>query len=564
MSVANRINARGVTRRLGVVVLALVTMSWIALPDASTAAATTTGPVVVDSSYPTSTSAGVAGVVTGGGSPLAGVTVTAIAAATGTALRSVKTDPSGAFRIGSLPASQVKVRAVLAGWLTAFAYGKSTLASADVFILRAGQTLRLTSRIMLTREAVMEGDVMGFSQNYDDPLGGVTVTAFNAVTGAALRSVKTAGTGGQWGHFRLGALAAGQVKVRLAAPGWLTVFVGGASTWATAAVVTVRAGRTTDVGLQAMQGEAVLEGQVLGWMDPLGNATVTVFDGATGKALRSVTTDGSGYYRIDKLAAGDVKVRATKAGWLPSFANGKSTLAGADVFTLVSGVTLKQQWDPMVLYLDLTPGAVLEGGEVFGFSYDPNNGWDGPLPFVTATVLDAATGKALGSAQTDGLGKYRIAGLPAGQVKVRLTRPGWLTVFAGGGSTLATAAVFTLQAGQTTGASGATMYAEAVVQGQVLGQMDPLGAATVTVLDAASGKALRSVTADGSGQFRIDRLAAGDVKVRATKAGWLPSFANGKSTLAGADVFTLVAGQTLSQQWDPLVMYLDLTPGPVS
>ena len=96
----------------------------------------------------------------------------------------------------------------------------------------------------------------------------------------------------------------------------------------------------------------------------------------------------------------------------------------------------------------------------------------------------------------------------------------------------------------------------AAIQGQVLADMDPIGYATVTVFDAHTGKALKSVTTNGEGDYRVDGLPAVQIKVRASLQGWLASYANGTYSLATADVFALHAGQTLTQSWDPVVVYL--------
>ena len=396
--------------------------------------------------------------------------------------------------------------------------------------------------------------ISGVVTGAGNPLEGARVTAINAATGAAVKSGSTDATG----TFRICGLAPGGVKLRISKAGWLTSFAVGKPTLARATVFTLKGGQYLRVpGTLVLTAEAAIEGEVLGWMDPLEGATVSVLDADTGQVLKSITADI--YYHIGGLAAGRIKVRASKAGWLTSYANGRYTSASADVFTLQAGQTLHQDWDPMVLYLDLTPEAVFEGS-VMGINDDPAAGWDDPLPGVTVTVFDAATGQHLKSVSTDALGNYRIGGLSGGQYKIRASKAGWLTSFAVSHPALTTADVFALNAGSHLLLPGIVLYAEAVIQGQVLGEMDPLGHARVTVFDASTGTALKSVTCDGSGYYRLDGLAAGAIKVRATKSGWLPSFANGKATLAGADVFTLYPGQVLRQQWDPMVLYLDLAP----
>lgn len=309
----------------------------------------------------------------------------------------------------------------------------------------------------------------------------------------------------------------------------------------------------------ASGGTSAIQGQVLGTMDPLGSATVTVFDAATGAKVASVVTDGDGYYRIDGLPATAVKVRATKAGWITSWANGRQTKATADVFQLSPGRTLSQSWDPMVLYLDLLRPGVLSG-DVLAINDDPAAAFDDPLPGVLVTAYDAATGGKVRSTRTDTAGSWRITNLRGGDYKVRAAKAGWLNGWADGGTSKATADVISLCWTCTQQVPTLVLYAPATIQGQVLGWMDPLGDAKVSVFDAVTGTKLRTSYADSSGSYRITNLRPGRITVRGSKVGWNPSWANGRPSKATADSFVLWAGRTLSQSWDPMVLYLDLTP----
>lgn len=309
---------------------------------------------------------------------------------------------------------------------------------------------------------------------------------------------------------------------------------------------------------------SAIAGQVLSWMDPIGYVKVTVFDAATGAALRSGWTDGEGNYLIGGLPATAVQVRATKAGYLDAWASGASSRVGADVYTLVAGETLRQTWDAdMVLYLDLAPESVVTGS-VMGFNDWIVSPWDDPLPGVKVTVYSAATGAALGAATTDSFGVFRIGKLPSGDVKVRAAKAGWLTTWAMGHSTRATADVFTLQPFQPIDLGMLTMYAPAAIEGQVLSAMDPIvGDVTITVFDAVSGAAVGSGVSDAAGYYRVDQLPPGSIKVRASKPGYITNWANsfGHVTRDTATVFTLVPGQVLAQTWSPEAnLYLDIQP----
>lgn len=189
---------------------------------------------------------------------------------------------------------------------------------------------------------------------WDDPLAGVKVTVVTGDTGAALGSATTDASGA----FRIGKLPVGLVKVRASASGWSTSWAPGIRTRAEGAVYQVRGGQVTTIELISFFAPAAMEGQVLSQMDPIGPATVTVYDASTRRVIASVTTNGEGHYRIEGLWADwntRVKVRASKDGFTPNWADSyaQNTWDTATVFTLSPGVTLRQTWSgpPPSLYL---------------------------------------------------------------------------------------------------------------------------------------------------------------------------------------------------------------------
>ncbi|NTW42742.1 MAG: carboxypeptidase regulatory-like domain-containing protein, partial [Cellulomonadaceae bacterium] len=399
--------------------------------------------------------------------------------------------------------------------------------------------------------AAVEGQVLGWM----DPLGGATVTVYDAHTGAVLGQQVL----GEWEYeYHIGGLPPGDVKVGATRPGWVADFADNADTFEQARVFTLVAGQTLTQSWDPMllyidlTPGAVVEGSVVRNGSPVVGATVDIL-GATGSTVLATTTsDATGAFRIDGLAAGDVRVRASKAG-LP-------TVFGRGGYPDANGLYLLQPYlitGPVVL--DMSTGVVLQG-TVRGVN--ETIAFDGPLQGARVTAYDPATGIAVGSVLTDANGAYRFASLPATQVTLRIGKTGYLRTFAYGHDSLATADVIQLTPGSTVTANEVTIYAEAAIEGQVLGQFDPLGGATLTVFDAGTGKVLRSVTlGEWEYEYHIGGLPAGDIKVRAAKAGYLPAFAGGTS-LATADVYTIVSGQTLSQTWDEqMILYLDLAPG---
>jgi len=383
------------------------------------------------------------------------------------------------------------------------------------------------------------------------------VSLYNADTNAKIGTTTT----NTKGTFTVTGITVPRVKVGVFKAGWATTYAFDKHTLASANIIWLGSGQKLTLPKAiTLYPEAAIEGQVLGWMDPVSHAKVTVYSADTGTAFASTDADVEGNYRIGGLPAGHFKVGATSPGWLPGFANGKSTLASADAFALSFGQTLREQWDPAVLYIDLDMAGVVDGS-VMGIDNDPVWGWDDPLGGVTVSVLNASTGAVLGTATTNSLGDYSVGGLPRGEIKVRFSKAGWLTTYADGKYTLATAGVYHLESFYGLHLGQLVIYGQPAVMGQVLGTFDPLGGATVTVYDATTGKALKSVTLGPSQyDYHIGGLPTGPIKVGASAPGWLPGFADHMPDLASARVFTLEPGNTLMQSWSPMSLYIDLTP----
>lgn len=481
--------------------------------------------------------------------PVAGAKVTVVVAATGKALGTAVADAYGRFRVGRLPAGQVRVKATATGWLAGWAPNNPS-GEIHTFDVSAGRTTAIGD-LRLYAPATVHGDVLS---NFDPIPGTANLTVFNADTHKAIRSL-TVET-----HFRIDGLAPGRIQLRVTKDGYL-------DRWS--AVITVEPGQVLGPDwanggvLMQLTPAAVVAGQVMGfsvnpvspWDDPVAGVKVTVVDAATGAGLGSALTDAGGNFSIGKLAAGQVKVKAAKTGWLTSWAPGKRTRAGGATFLTVAGETTA------IGTLALYAPAALEGQVL---------SWMDPVGDVKVTVFDADTRAVLGAVISDGSGRYRVDGLWPGRVKVSASKPGYITNWADSTArgSWSTATVFTLEPGQLLQQSWSgspSLYLdivkEVVVKGQVLGDFDPLAGATVTVFDATTGVALRSATTDSGGYYRIGQInpwGVADIQVRATKTGWRTSWANGAWTRATADRFPIAPGAVIEQSWDPLTLYLDL------
>jgi hypothetical protein len=412
-----------------------------------------------------------------------------------------------------------------------------SVATLLVALISSGAAAATSTPAVASGTSSVAGEVMGFSYEpgpaIDDPLPGVQVSVLSATTGILLGSAVTDASG----NFRVSGLPAVPVKVKGAKTGWLTTYFNRAYSWASADVIPLAAGRTSTLpGALGMDAEAVVQGQVLSWMDPISGATVTVLDAATGRPIRSVIADVSGYYRIGGLHAGTIKVRASKAGYLTGYADVTQSLAAATVYKLVAGQTLSQLWSPSpFLYLDLTPEAAVQGQVL---------GWMDPLGGATVTAFDAVTGKAIRSVTADVDGYFRIGSLSSGTIKVRATKAHWITAFADSKKSLATADVFTVEANQTLALSwdALDLQPAAVVVGTVRASGRhgrPLAGARVVVLDARTGAVLRSTITSARGTYRFCGLTSyAPIKVRASARGFVTGYYGGAHRFRDAAVIT--------------------------
>ena len=402
-----------------------------------------------------------------------------------------------------------------------------------------------------TASAVSTATMKGTVTSAGVPLAGVNVTVFDATTRGALKGAFTDGAGA----YRLtGVPTAAPVKVKFSKATYLTNFAVLRSTWATATAFTLTPGGTKTLPNQTMTKEAVITGSVLSNMDPIDNYTISVYNADTHALIKSVFVAGA-QYLVAGLPPVRIEVKAAKPGADPGWSG---------PYQLHPGEVLSENWFTGTLVFDLSPGGTLTGS-VLGINNDPVNGWDDPLAGVTVTVLNARTGALVASGTTAGDGTFTISPVATDstpwpvptvdQIRVRLSKPGWVTLDAGTFPCPLAYRTAILDLGTQ------TMYGRPAIQGQVLSGGNPLGGARVIVYDAATNKVLASKTTDANGAYRIVNLPVTKVKVGASKTGYYSSYANDKRYLSQANVFQLVAGQTLVQTWVPVrVLSLDLTP----
>jgi hypothetical protein len=335
-----------------------------------------------------------------------------------------------------LPAGQVTVRVKAAGLAAVYA-PNSPPGEVVRFDVQAGAETDVgVVRVYST------ATVYGYIVWHMDPISQPSeVTVFNARTGRTIRTVTVPPDG----SFELDGLQPGRIRVRVRAEGFLDSWWG---------PVTLRAGQvlgpnwSDGAAVFELVPEGVLTGRVMGfnndplagWDDPLGGVHVSVVSTATGTVLGRAVTDAGGEFRIGRLPAGPVQVRAAVPAWdTTSWAPDQPTRLTGEVYQVASEETV-----------DVGTIRVFAAATITGTVRSATR----PVARAKVTVFDAVTRKAIASTRTRADGRYTLTGLWTGesrQVKVRASRAGYRTAWADSapGSSWATATVFTLSPGTT-------------------------------------------------------------------------------------------------------------------
>ncbi|QNP74627.1 carboxypeptidase regulatory-like domain-containing protein [Streptomyces roseirectus] len=394
--------------------------------------------------------------------PAPGITVTLIDPATGNTIRTTTTGTDGKYLFDKLPDGSYKVcfsKPDGYQWTK-----KDAGASGDDSVVDPATgcspevTLGPANRSDLTLDAGLTplnklGDYVWYDENGngiqdpdEKPAPGIPVKLIDTTTG---QTVKTTTTGTD-GKYLFDNLPDGSYKVCFTAPDdyRFTKQNAGASgddsvvdpaTGCSDPVVLGPANRadlTQDAGLTPLNklGDYV-------WYDENGNGIqdpgekpasgipVKLVDPATGKTLKTTTTDADGKYLFDKLPDGSYKVCFTApAGY--QFTKQNAGASGNDsVADRKTGCSAPVTLGPgnradLTLDAGLTPLNKL-GDYVW---YDDNaNGiqdrGEKPASGVTVKLVDPATGKTLRTTKTNAQGKYLFDNLPDGKYKVCFVKP---------------------------------------------------------------------------------------------------------------------------------------------
>jgi hypothetical protein len=373
------------------------------------------------------------------------------------------------------------------------------------------------------------------------PLEHICATALEESSGQELGSDETDAAG----HYEIPGLWPRRYKVRFGECGTgnaMTEFYNDRTGQSSGDAVTVIANADTGgIDAQLQQGGSIT-GHVTKASDGTNMSGVCVNATSTSPGIpgtSTATTSASGTYTLRGLRTGSYKIRFGCANpYLTQWFDNKPTEAAADPVSVTIGANTPN-----------VDAAMVRGGTITGH-VDKAAGGNVTLGCATAFPVGGGGGHG---AFTDGSGNYTITGLPSGSYKVRFDRcsaagsllPQWYN----GKATEAAADPVDVLAENTTPNVNATLATGGTISGSVTrsGSATTVPFAAVTAIPTGGGDPFE-VTADGSGNYSVRDLPAGDYKLHfdGTNQGYNDIWFDQKASEAAADPVTVGAGASVT------------------
>ncbi|WP_127533002.1 beta strand repeat-containing protein [Paenibacillus kobensis] len=367
-------------------------------------------------------------------------------------------DENGNFGLSGIPAGNLIV--------TASTPGAGT--DSGAIVTAPGQTTNV--QLSLTPNP---GNVFGFVSDSADgsDLSGATVRIYDGVTGALIATVIT----DNGGVYTYPNLPAGPYTASAAASGYASELGG----------FTIVSGATTRFSFTLDKLPGRISGRVTA--DPGG----TAIQGATlvlrqynnfGPVISSILTDSDGNYDLGEVAAANYIVTASQSGFV-TIQTSASVLPGQNA----------------AVNFSLAPAPLSVSGKV------TDVGTGASLPDSSIVIIDD-NGVIVGNGVTDKSGQYTVPSVPAGNLTVIASDPGYQS---GTGYVIQPVQQVPPTRNQTADLS--LNNGPAAIEGTVVDDTvgSPVSGAIVTVLEPVNNVPLGTTVTDGTGSYQIGGLVPG-------------------------------------------------------
>lgn len=477
---------------------------------------------------------GIDAVLSGGGSisgtildsdaqPVDGATVSAEA---GGSVYYSSSGPSGNYQFASLPPGSYRLYfgSVDGSLVAQYWNGKADYGSADLVEVVDGAAVTDISPV-LQKTGTISGTVTDADGN---PLFNVFVSADGSLGSAGSAQTAADGT-----YTISGLLADNYVVGFSSGAGYLPEYYDGASDYSGATSVTVATGAQVPGIDASLELGGTIDGTVT---DSNGNPLADIYVYAWGETsgYGQALTNASGQYHLTGLPTDTYFVQFSDQthAYATEYYTGAVEQLDATTVSVVAGNSSTG------IDASLNDAATISG-TVIG----PDN-----LPVKSAqmSLLSTATGASLATAVSAADGTYTLAGLPAGEFKVRFgsPTPNLLDAYWNGATVEGDATPLTLIPGQVVPSINAKLLdAPTSISGLVTMQNLPsnISLSDVCAVLWSGSSQLRSSCSDYSGNFRMDDVAPGTYTVSyQDMLGVLPTtWFGGTATQSGSTPITV-------------------------
>lgn len=221
---------------------------------------------------------------------------------------------------------------------------------------------------------------------------------------------------------------------------------------------------------------------------PVKGTEVAVYADTAETLVKRTFTDATGKYDIGGLAPGSYRIRMSDAAWYP----GASSWATASTIQVVANQTT-------TVDAVISPATGRLSGTV-------SSAGGGGLAGATVTVLNAETGDAIAASTTNASGGYIFLTLSSAPYRVRFSKTGFGTAFAGGAVTFSTAQTFTVSTGVLTSGVSGSVALQATLAGRVTN--GHVGVGGLAVMALSGTEIVGGATTDADGFFIVTNLPA--------------------------------------------------------